>query len=114
LVAFAFVAIAIRWEDSPSAWNLLSTLFWLLASAFYVLSDLIFPLILFPWLSAAALYPLPLNLMLTFGVEGLPIAIATWIWGFLLALTSELFRRLQIDRIRPYGFPRWQFHFLIS
>jgi len=105
LIAYALVAIAIRWEDLPSAWNLLSTVFWLLAMAFYVLSDLIFPFVLFPWLATAALYPLPLNFMLNFELEALPIAIATGAWGFLLALASELFRRLQIDQIRRYGLP---------
>jgi len=105
LIAFALIAIAIRLEDLPSAWNLLSTLFWLLTMSFYVLSDLIFPFVLFPWLSIAALYPVPLNFMITFDVEALPIAIATWGWGFLLALTSEIFRRLQIDKIRRYGLP---------
>ena len=106
LIAFALVAITIRLEDAPSAWNLLSTLFWLLTAGFYVLSDLIFPLAIFPWLSIAALYPLPLNFMFTFGVdETLPIAIATWAWGLLLASVSEFIRRLQVDRIRRYGLP---------
>jgi len=105
LIAFALVAIATRLEDSPSAWNLLSTFFWLLTMGFYVLSDLIFPFVLFPWLAMAALYPVPLNIMMIFDVEALPIAIATWGWGFLLALTSEISRRLQIDKIRRYGMP---------
>jgi len=105
LIAFALVAIATRLEDSPSAWNLLSTLFWLLTMSFYVLSDLIFPFVLFPWMAMAALYPVPLNFMITFDVEALPIAIVTWGWGFLLTLVSELGRRLQIDKIRRYGMP---------
>ncbi len=106
LIAFALVAIALRLEDVPSAWNLVSTLFWLLTAGFYVLSDLIFPFVIFPWLSIAALYPLPLNFMFTFGIdETLPIAIVTWVWGFLLASASELIRRLQVDKIRHYGLP---------
>ncbi|MBN1450274.1 MAG: hypothetical protein JW963_04590 [Anaerolineales bacterium] len=105
LIAFALVAIAIRLDDLPSAWNLLSTLFWLLTMSFYVLSDLIFPFVLFPWLSSAALYPVPLNFMIAFDVEALPIALATWGWGFTLALTSEILRRLQIDKIRRYAMP---------
>ena len=106
LIAFALVAIAMRLEDAPSAWNLLSTFFWLLTAGFYVLSDLIFPFVIFPWLSIAALYPLPLNFMFTFGVdETLPIAIVTWAWGFLLASVSEFIRRLQVEKIRRYGLP---------
>jgi hypothetical protein len=106
LIVFALVAIVLRLEDAPSAWNLLSTLFWLLTVGFYVLSDSIFPFVLFPWLSIAALCPLPFNFMFTFGIdETLPIAIVTWVWGFLLASVSELIRRLQVDKIRRYGLP---------
>jgi hypothetical protein len=105
LVAFALIAIAIRLDALPSKWNLLSTLFWLLTAAFYVLSDRIFPFVLFPWLSVAALYPLPINFMLTFDAEALPVAIATWVWGLLLALASELVRRLKLEKIRRYGLP---------
>jgi hypothetical protein len=105
LVAFALLTVAIRLEDFPSAWNFVSAFFWLLTATFYVVSNLIFPFVLFPWLSAAALYPLPLNLMLVFRVEPVEIATASWIWGFLLASTSELFRRLRWEKIQHYGFP---------
>ena len=105
LVAFALTAVAIRLDDFPSAWNLASTLFWMLAMGFYVLSNLIFPFMLFPWLSIAALYPIPLNFMMTFDIEALPVAIATWIWGFTLAVTSEIIRRFQINKIHRYSFP---------
>lgn len=105
LVTFALVAIAMRLEDLPNTWLLLSTSFWLLTMIFYVLSNLIFPFALFPWLSAAALYPLPLNFMLTFDAGALPVGIATWLWGFFIAGTSELFHRLQSEKIRRYGLP---------
>ncbi len=103
LIAFALVAVALRSEDIPSAWNLASSSFWLQTWGFYVLSDLIFSFVLFPWLAVAALYPLPINFMLTFDVEALPVAIATWIWGFGLATASEIIRRLQINKLRLYG-----------
>ena len=105
LVTFALVTIVVRLDDLPSRWTLLSTLFWLLAMAFYVLSDLIFPFVLFPWLSVAALYPLPLNFMLSFDVEPLQVAMATWFWGLLLALTSEIFSRFQADKLNRYRLP---------
>ena len=103
LIAFALVVVAVRIENQPSAWYLVSTFFWLLTLTFYVLSDLILPFILFPWLAIAALYPLPINFMLTFDVEALPVAITTWGWGFGLAVVSEIIRRLQIDKIRRFG-----------
>ncbi|MGB7874630.1 MAG: hypothetical protein WBL25_09625, partial [Anaerolineales bacterium] len=103
LIAFALVSVALRFEDMPSTWNLASSYFWLLTLAFYVLSDLIFPFILFPWFAIAAIYPLPINFMLTFDVEALSTAIATWVWGFGLAVASEIFRRLPIDKIRRFG-----------
>jgi hypothetical protein len=105
LIAFTLVAIATRLENLPSTWNLLSAVFWLLTMGFYALSDSIFPFVLFPWLSAAALYPVPLNFMITFDVEALPVAIATWGWGLFLAAASEISRRLPIDKIRRYGLP---------
>jgi hypothetical protein len=105
LVAFALVVIAVRLEDFPSGWNFFSTSFWLLTMLFYVCSDLVFPLAIFPWLSMAALYPLPINFMLNFSTEPLQIASAAWIWGLLLASASELFRRLSVDIIQRYAFP---------
>ena len=103
LIAFALIAVAFRLDEAPRFWNLASTFFWLLSLTFYVTSDLIFPFVLFPWLAIAMLYPLPINFMLTFDVEALPVAIATWVWGLGLAITSEILRRLPIDRLRLYG-----------
>jgi hypothetical protein len=105
LAMLALVAIVSRAEILPSPWNLVSTCFWLLTMIFYVVSNLIYPFVLFPWMSIAALYPLPINFMLTFDVESLPVAIATWTWGFLLASTSELLRRIQIDKLHRYALP---------
>jgi hypothetical protein len=105
LVAFALAAVAVRLDDLPSNWNLLSTLFWLLTMFFYVLSNLIIPFVLFPWLAIAALYPLPLNFMFSFEVEAFQVAIAAWVWGLLLASASELVRRSKLEKIRSYGSP---------
>jgi hypothetical protein len=114
LIALALLVVVLRLEDMPKVWNLLSASFWLLTMGFYVLSNLIFPFFLFPWLSIAALYPLPINFMLTFKtVDVLPFALATWIWGFALAMSSELFRRLQRDKVNHYGFPALAVSFLV-
>ncbi len=105
LAALTLIAIAARQFDPPREWNLVSTSFWLLAMLFYVVSNAIFPFRPFPWLAVAALYPLPLNLMLAFDVEPLPVAIATWGWGLLLAFGCEFFRRAGNDKLHPYVFP---------
>ena len=105
LNAFALAAIAIRLDDFPSTWNLASVFFWLLTAGFYVLSDLAFTFVLFPWMAAIALYLVPLAFMMIFDVEALPIAIATWFWGGLLAFGSEILRRMQGDKVRRYILP---------
>jgi len=105
LIAFALVAVAFRIEELPTTWNLLTTSFWLLAMIFYVLSDLVFPFMLFPWLAIAMLYPLPINLILAFDTEALPLAIAAWAWGFLLAIASELSRRIPNEKFHSYELP---------
>jgi hypothetical protein len=106
LTAFALATVLIRVEDSPSAWNLLSALFWLSNAGFYVLSNLLYPsFVLFPWLAAAALYPVPLVFMATFDAQLPWYAAASWTWGALLAAASEVLRRFSLDSIRRYSFP---------
>jgi hypothetical protein len=105
LNAFAFVAFATRLDDIPSTWNLASSFFWLLTAGFYVLSDLVFSFVLFPWLATSALYLVPLAFMTIFDVEAPPVATVTWIWGACLAFGSEILRRTQLDGIRRFVLP---------
>jgi len=105
LAVFAIITVLIRIDEGASAWNLLSTTFWLLTTGFYILSDLIFPFILFPWLAAAALYPVPLVFMETFDA-GLPwYAGASWVWGSLMAVASQSLRRPSITTLHRYYLP---------
>ncbi len=105
LNTFALAAIAIRLEEFPSTWNLASAIFWLLTAGFYVLSDLAFTFVLFPWLAGISLYLVPLVFMMIFDVEALSVAIGTWVWGGLLALGSEIVRRMRADNFRRYILP---------
>ena len=106
LMIFAIIIAIIRLEESShSWWNLASVIFWLLTAGFYILSDLIFPFALFPWLAAIVLYPVPLMLIKTFKVEAWPVAIAFWLWGTLLATGSEVLRRSIKFKINRYSAP---------
>jgi len=105
LSLFALLIVVSRIEETPNAWNLVSVLFWLLTAGFYTFSNLAFPLVLFPWLAAAALYPVSTAFISIFNTDTLPIAIAAWVWGMLLAAGSEVPRRIQADKVRPYALP---------
>ena len=105
LNVLALIVPLVRIEDWPSAWNLLTAITWLLTASFYVFSDLIFTFVLFPWVAAAALYPVPLIFMMIFDIEALPAIIVTWIWGALIASASEILRRTSADKVRRYVFP---------
>jgi hypothetical protein len=99
---FALIVVVGRIEETPNAWNLVSTFFWLLTAGFYALSNLAFPFVLFPWLAAAALYPVPMAFIIAFNTDPLPVAIAAWVWGTLLAAGSEALRLIQVDKVRRY------------
>ena len=105
LAVVAVITVLIRIEEGGSAWNLLSTIFWLLSAGFYILSDLIFPFVVFPWMAVAALYPVPLVFMATFDAEPPWYSAVSWCWGALLAAASEFLRRPVLMTIRRYYFP---------
>ena len=102
---FAFIVFLDGIATSPSAWNLSSALFWFLTAGFYILSNLAFPFLPFPWLAVAALYPVPIAFIFTFSTDSLPFALATLLWGVFLAIGSEILRRIQIDKIQRYYLP---------
>jgi hypothetical protein len=104
---YALVVVLVRIEDFPSTWNLISAIFWLLTACFYALSDRIYPFVLFPWLAAGALYPVPMLFTFIFNTDAQPVAIASWTWGAALALASEAFPRIKIqsDILRRHTLP---------
>ncbi|GAB4505683.1 MAG: hypothetical protein Fur0043_26800 [Anaerolineales bacterium] len=89
LSLLALVAIFDRMGNPPAAWHLLTAFYWLMTAGFYLLSDLIVPFPLFPWLATAALYPFPLTLAGGLSLEGLPRIVLVWSWGLALALPGE-------------------------
>lgn len=94
LSLLVLVSIFDRAENPPAAWNLLTALYWLAAAGFYLVSDLVMPFFLFPWLAAAALYPFPLTLAGGLSIEGLPRIVLVWAWGLALALLGEGLRMI--------------------
>lgn len=94
LSLLALVAIFDRMHNPPAAWHLLTAFYWLTAAGFYLVSDLVMPFFLFPWLAAAVLVPFPLTLAEGFSLEGLPRVILLWAWGLALALLGEGLRMI--------------------
>ncbi|MDK1028392.1 MAG: hypothetical protein QGD96_03565 [Anaerolineae bacterium] len=105
LGVYALIVIAIRTEDTTTAWNVVSALFWLTVVGFYILSNFILPFGLFPWLAGAALFPVPIVLMMAFDVKVSDLATVVWIWGLILVIASEYIRRVNKIRTQPYGLP---------
>ncbi len=87
--------------SSPILWNLASIFTWSFAFAFFVVSNSIFPFILFPWLAAATLLPIPWFLSAAFDLSTTTNAILFLIWTVLLAVISEL----AVEKIRSYALP---------
>ena len=104
IILYALIVFFARIDDFPSLWNLINIVFWLLAFGAYLISNSILPFVLFPWLAAATLYPIPLLLTFSFSTDAVPAAISTWLWGALLATGSEITYRKQ-NKVRQYAFP---------
>ncbi|HLO13560.1 MAG TPA: hypothetical protein VK206_01935, partial [Anaerolineales bacterium] len=90
-------------SDLPNGWWMLITLTWLIAASFYVLSDLLIPFILFPWMAVAVLLPLPWFFLRTFDVTEPIYAFGLWGWGAIIAVVSEIAARLPFEKIKRYG-----------
>jgi hypothetical protein len=98
-----FFAQFINEATSSPLWNLASVFTWGFGFVFYGFSNLLFPLILFPWLTAGTLFAIPLFIGAAFELETLGGTILFFIWGFLLAASSEAIHRF--DKARKYSLP---------
>ncbi|HSK67469.1 MAG TPA: hypothetical protein VK888_11095, partial [Anaerolineales bacterium] len=83
------------------AW-LLVALTWLIAVAFFVLSDRLIPFVLFPWMAVAALLPLPWFVLNTFNLTTPAYAFGFLIWGIVHALASEVAFRSPFEKVKKY------------
>jgi hypothetical protein len=106
LLAISFVYAVLQVIDLglPGSW-LLITATWILAAAFYVLSDNLIPRVLFPWMAIAALLPVPWLFLNAFDVRTPAYAFGFWGWGSVIALASEAASRLSSESIKKYAMP---------
>ena len=92
--------------DFPlEGWWLVITFTWLLASFFYIVSNLIRPFALFPFLAVATLLPLPWFFLGTFSPEARAVMIVTWIWGAVLTIAGEGLGYLRLEAVQKYRLP---------
>lgn len=84
-------------------WHIVPFFVWGLASVYYVISDKLYPLVLFAWATAASLIPIPFFLAATLDLENIGSTILLLIWGIILAIASEVFNR--IESLRKYSLP---------
>ncbi len=89
--------------SNPSLWHLASFFTWGFAFVFYIFSNRLFPFLLFPWLVAGTLIPMPWFITAAFDVESLGSTIILLLWGGLLAAVSEGVHRF--EAARKYSLP---------
>lgn len=90
-------------SSSQPLWNLAHIVTWILGAGFYLLSNALYPFVIFPWLTAAALIPLPWFVNTGFQLNDLGSAITLFIWGFILAAMSEPISRF--EKFTKYALP---------
>ena len=69
----------------------------------YLLSNLLFPFLLFPWLAAGTLIPMPWLIVAVFEFESLGSTIIFFIWAAILSILSDIIYRLVPSR--KYSLP---------
>jgi len=89
---------------TPDAW-ISNTLTWLAAASFFAASDLIIPFLLFPWASAASLFLIPWLTLSIFDMPSPVKIIGFSAWGALIAIGSDIARRLKNISIQQYQYP---------
>ncbi len=90
-------------QKADNLWNLAGFATWGLATIFYILSDWLFVFPAFAWLAAGALVPMSWFFASAFEMKSLSSSITMFVWGILLAGTSEILRRFEFSK--KYGLP---------
>ena len=101
-VSYFFFQLFNESTSSP-LWNLAAVFTWGFAFLFYALSDLLFPFLFFPWLAAGTLFAIPWFIGAAFKLETLGGTILFFIWGFLIAASSEAIHRF--EKALKYSLP---------
>ena len=101
ILGASLIIFGAQFFDMPTTsplWNIASTFTWAFAFLFYVISDLLFPFIIFPWFAALTLLPIPWFPALAFKMKGTGITILFFIWGTMLSIASEITHRIEVTR----------------
>ena len=99
-ISYARGNIYTWFRSLSNGWWILIALTWLAAASFYVLSDMLVPFPLFPWMAVATLLPLPWFFLNTFNATQPVYAFGCWAWGAVLALASEAALRLPFEKMK--------------
>lgn len=90
-------------NSASSLWNLASIFTWGFAFLFIVISNILFPFVVFPWAAAAVLLPIPWFLSAAFDLGAGGSSLTFFVWTALLAAFSEITQRL--EKTRTYSLP---------
>jgi len=91
--------------DFANGWWILIALTWILAASFYVVSNILFPFVFFPWMAAATLLPISWFFLNVFDAPPPAHAFGFWVWGTVFALGSEVLLRPSLERIKKFHGP---------
>jgi hypothetical protein len=104
VLAVSISAFMIRlFDGSSSLWHLASIFTWAFAFLFFVISNTLFPFVIFPWVAAAVLLPIPWFLGAAFDLSADGSTLIFFVWTTLLAAFSELTQRL--EKTHVYSLP---------
>ena len=103
IASLSIFAISVFGPSNASLWHLAALVTWSLALGFYVLSDLLFPFLIFPWLAAGTLIPMPWFIATAFDAESFGTTIILFSWGAILSIASEAMHRSETSR--KYSLP---------
>src|SRR6266487_184340 len=101
LVSLTLAIIHVFDTNITGGWWLVIVLTWIAAASFFVASDILFPFFLLPWMTVAALLPLPWFFLNAFHPMQSVYSIGFWVWGMIFALVSEV--TFRFEKIRKYG-----------
>lgn len=98
IISISIFGINVINPSNLPLWQIAAFLTWALAFAFYIFSNSVFPFLLFPWLAAGTLIPMPWFIIIAFNIESLSSTIILFIWGTALSITGVAIHRFESAR----------------
>jgi hypothetical protein len=104
-MSLTYIAINFIGSDvSPGKW-VAHALTWLFAASFFAVSNLLIPIIFFPWAAVASLLLLPWLFLSSFDLPASAQITGLVIWGALMAFASEAAQRSKQTEAQKYHLP---------